>query len=338
MSLVSEFLGQLTLNFGGSEEEKSPTVRPAEDFDADKDAARIETAIKTKGVDEQTIIDILTRRSYSQRRDIAFAYERRTKKDMISALKGALKGPLESVILGLMKSTAQFDASELKNSMKGLGTDEVTLIELVCSRSNSEMQEIKKVYKEMHKKELESDVSSDTSGDFRKLLVALVKGNRAEPSGVVDYEKIDQDARDLYDAGVKRKGTDVATWITIMTERSVPHLQKVFDRYKSYSPYDMKESIKKEVKGDMENAFLTLVQCIENKPLYFASRLNDSMQSKGAKDKLLTRIMVSRCEVDLLKIRTEFKKQYSKSLYQTISEHTKGDYQRVMLCLCGGDD
>ncbi|MGH0152132.1 UNVERIFIED_CONTAM: hypothetical protein FKN15_021871 [Acipenser sinensis] len=331
MSLVSEFLGQLTLNFGGSEEEKSPTVRPAEDFDADKDAARIETAIKTKGVDEQTIIDILTRRSYSQRRDIAFAYERRTKKvgswqhfvnfsmknkiiegpadivlkiihcvlckvvkglldlkgydytgdDMISALKGALKGPLESVILGLMKSTAQFDASELKNSMKG---------------------------------------------------------NRAEPSGVVDYEKIDQDARDLYDAGVKRKGTDVAMWITIMTERSVPHLQKVFDRYKSYSPYDMKESIKKEVKGDMENAFLTLVQCIENKPLYFASRLNDSMQSKGAKDKLLTRIMVSRCEVDLLKIRTEFKKQYSKSLYQTIAEHTKGDYQRVMLCLCGGDD
>ncbi|MGH0138634.1 UNVERIFIED_CONTAM: hypothetical protein FKN15_066881 [Acipenser sinensis] len=293
MSLVSEFLGQLTLNFGGSEEEKSPTVRPAEDFDADKDAARIETAIKTKGVDEQTIIDILTRRSYSQRRDIAFAYERRTKKDMISALKGALKGPLESVILGLMKSTAQFDASELKNSMKGLGTDEVTLVELVCSRSNSEMQEIKKVYKEM------------------------------------------------------------------------------FDRYKSYSPYDMKESIKKEVKGDMENAFLTLVQCIENKPLYFASRLNDSMQgcpyemvdqclktrgippnqehfmeykvqcienkplyfasrlndsmqSKGAKDKLLTRIMVSRCEVDLLKIRTEFKKQYSKSLYQTISASPLG--------------
>lgn len=32
----------------------------------------------------------------------------------------------------------------------------------------------------------------------------------------------------------------------------------VFDRYKSYSPYDMLESIKKEVKGDLENAFLNL--------------------------------------------------------------------------------
>lgn len=36
---------------------------------------------------------------------------------------------------------------------------------------------------------------------------------------------------------------------------SVP---SVCDRYKSYSPYDMKESIRKEVKGDLEKSFLTL--------------------------------------------------------------------------------
>lgn len=37
---------------------------------------------------------------------------------MISALKGALSGSLETVILGLMKSTAQFDASEIRGSIK----------------------------------------------------------------------------------------------------------------------------------------------------------------------------------------------------------------------------
>ncbi|KAK1890916.1 Annexin A2-A, partial [Dissostichus eleginoides] len=123
-------------------------------------------------------------------------------------------------------STAQYDASELKASMKGLGTDEETLIEMVCSRNNEELLEIKRVYREMFKKELDKEVAGDTSGDFAKLLLALVQTKRDEPSNVVDYEKIDEDAR-------------------------------------SYSPYDMKESIRKEVKGDLEKSFLTLVDLMK---------------------------------------------------------------------------
>ncbi|XP_070411190.1 annexin A2-B-like [Nothobranchius furzeri] len=338
MALVSEFLGQLTLSYSGEEEPKYPTVVPVRDFDPVRDAARIDTAIKTKGVDEQTVIDILTRRSAQQRQEIAFEFERFSKKDLTSALKGALSGSLETLVLGLMKTTTQYDASELKASMKGLGTDEETLIELVCSRNDDELTEIKKVYREMFKKELDKDIAGDTSGDFAKLLLALVQTKRDEPSNVVDYQKIDDDARSLYEAGVKRKGTDVVTWISIMSQRSIPHLRKVFERYKSYSPYDMKESIRKEVKGDLEKSFLTLVECFENKQLYFANRLYEAMKSKGAKEKVVTRIMVSRCEVDLMRIRTEFKRQYKKSLYQTIAEHTKGDYQKALLSLCGGDD
>ncbi|CAL8293958.1 unnamed protein product [Boreogadus saida] len=337
MAMVSEFLGQLSLN-AATVDPTYPALVPFKDFDPGTDAARIETAIKTKGVDESTIIDILTKRTYSQRREIAFAYEKRVKKEMIPALKDALSGSLESVILGLMKSTAQYDASVIKGSIKGLGTDEETLIEIVCSRSKAEMLEIKKVYKELFKKDLDKDVAGDTSGDFAKLLLALVQGQRADPSSIVDYQKIDDDARALYEAGVKRKGTDVACWISILSERSAPHLQKVFQKYKSYSPYDMQESIRKEVKGDLEKSFLTLVDCLENKQLYFASRLNDAMKSKGAKEKVLTRIMVSRCEVDLRKIRGEYKTQYGESLHKTIFEHTKGDYQGALLSLCGGDD
>lgn len=338
MALVSEFLGQLTLAYGGEKEPKFPTVVPIRDFDPARDAARIDTAIKTKGVDEQTVIDIMTRRSWEQRKEIAFEYERLARKDLGSGLKGALSGSLEALMLGLLKSPPEYDAAELKSSIKGLGTDEESLIEIVCSRTNEEMLTIKKVYKEMFKKELEKDVAGDTSGNFAKLLLALVQTKRDEPTNVVDYEKIDQDARALYDAGVKIKGTDVVTWITIMSQRSVPHLQKVFERYKSYSPYDMKESIRKEVKGDLEKSFLTLVECFENKQLYFANRLSEAMKSKGAKEKVVTRIMVSRCEIDLMKIRTEFKRQQKRSLYQTITEHTKGDYQKALLSLCGGDD
>ncbi|KTG02687.1 hypothetical protein cypCar_00020929, partial [Cyprinus carpio] len=59
--------------------------------------------------------------------------------------------------------------------LQGLGTDEESLIEIVCSRSNAELMEIKRVYKELFKKDLEKDVCGDTSGDFAKLLLALVE-------------------------------------------------------------------------------------------------------------------------------------------------------------------
>ena len=41
-------------------------------------------------------------------------------------------------------------------------------------------------------------------------------------------------------------------------------------------------------------------------------------QGKGTRDKVLIRIMVSRSEVDMLKIRSEFKRKYGKSLYYYI--------------------
>ena len=62
----------------------------------------------------------------------------------------------------------------------------------------------------------------------------------------------------------------------------------------------------------METAFLNLVQRIQNKPLYFADRLYDSMKGKVTHDKILTRIMVSRSAADLVKMRSEFMRKYSK--------------------------
>uniref|UniRef100_A0A2K6GR57 Annexin n=1 Tax=Propithecus coquereli TaxID=379532 RepID=A0A2K6GR57_PROCO len=219
MSTVREILCKLSLEGDHS----TPTsaygsVKAYTNFDAERDALNIETAIKTKGVDEVTIVNILTNCS-----------NRRTKKELASVLKSALSGHLEMVILSLLKTPAQYDASELKASMKGLGTDEDSLIEIICSRTNQELQEINRVYKEMYKTDLEKDIICDTSGDFHKLMVALAKGRRAEDGSVIDYELIDQDAWDLYDAGVKRKGTDIPKWINIMTELSVCHLQKVSD-------------------------------------------------------------------------------------------------------------
>ena len=54
---------------------------------------------------------------------------------------------------------------------------------------------------------MEADVSGDTSGDFRKILISCLQANRPEGQEF-DRNKAKQDAQALYEAGEKKWGTD----------------------------------------------------------------------------------------------------------------------------------
>ncbi|XP_053466658.1 annexin A1 [Ictalurus furcatus] len=305
-------------------------------FNAAGDAAFLDQAIKTKGVDEDTIINILVKRTNNQRQQIKAAYQKATGKPLDVALQAALKGELEDVVLALLKTPAQYDAQQLKLAIKGLGTEEDTLIEILASRSNKEIRDIKHAYKEEFKKELEADIKSDTSGYFRDCLLALCKATRSEDK-TVHVDLAEKDAKDLYEAGEKRKGTDCSVFINILTSRSAPQLRKVFECYSKFSKVDMAKAVDLELKGDIENLLVAIVKCAGSKPAYFAEKLNLAMKGSGYRGKILTRIMVSRSEIDLVQIKNEYKKKYGKTLYKDILDDTQGDYEKILLALCGSD-
>ena len=51
-------------------------------------------------------------------------------------LHSELGGHLRTAVLALMETKAVYDAHCLRNAMKGLGTDESVLIEILCTRTN----------------------------------------------------------------------------------------------------------------------------------------------------------------------------------------------------------
>uniref|UniRef100_A0AAQ6A6G3 Annexin n=1 Tax=Amphiprion ocellaris TaxID=80972 RepID=A0AAQ6A6G3_AMPOC len=341
MSLIQTLMQQ-TVYLGMPDDsvlKSEGTVTAAPNFSPSGDAAVLDKAIKTKGVDENTIIEILVKRSNEQRQQIKEAYQQASGKPLESALKNALKGDLEDVVMGLLKTPAQYDAWHLKHAMKGLGTDEDTLIEILASRNNRQMTDIKKVYKDEYKKDLEEDIRSDTSGDFRTALLALCKVQMCPDlrSGVCE-QLIDSDARSLYEAGEGRKGKDCSVFIDILTSRSGPHLRKVFERYSKYSKVDVAKAIDLEMKGDIESCLTAVVKCAGSRAAFFAERLYLAMKGKGTRKNILTRIMVSRSEIDMKRIKEEYKKNYGKTLYQEILDDTKGDYEKILLALCGPEN
>uniref|UniRef100_H2LYB4 Annexin n=1 Tax=Oryzias latipes TaxID=8090 RepID=H2LYB4_ORYLA len=259
------------------------------------------------------------------------------RKDLFRDLKSELTGNFEDLVVAMLKTPTQFDASELREAIKGAGTDEACLIEILSSRSNAEIIEINKVYKAEYGKTLEDSISSDTSGHFRRLLVSLCQGNRDERE-TVDISLAKQDAQKLYAAGENKVGTDESQFNAILCARSKPHLRAVFHEYQQMCGKEIEKSICRETSGNLEDGMVAVVKCIKNTPAYFAERLRKAMKGAGTKDRTLIRVMVSRSEVDMLDIRQEYLKAYGKSLYTDISGDTSGDYKNLLLKLCGSSD
>lgn len=313
------------------------TIRDFPGADQLRDVEVLRKAMKGFGTDEQAIIDLLGSRSNKQRVPLLRAYKTSYGKDLIKDLHSELSGDFRKLVMAMLKTPAQFDAAELNSAIKGAGTDEACLIEILSSRSNADIKEICRVYKEEYKKSLEDHVRGDTSGHFGRLLISLVQGNRDEREAV-DISLAKQDAQALYAAGENKLGTDESKFNAILCARSKPHLRAVFLEYQRMCGRDIEKSIEREMSGDLESGMLAVVKCIKNTPAYFAERLYKAMKGAGTKDRTLIRIMVSRSEMDMLDIRQEYVKNYGKSLYTHISGDTSGDYKKLLLKLCGGSD
>ncbi|XP_072404862.1 annexin A2-like [Chiloscyllium punctatum] len=226
MVLVNEILSQIVQVDRPMAWGSLATLKPYASFNVDEDVDTLKKAIDAKGVDEASIVRILSNRTLEQRELIAKAFEKKFKTTLETVLAKKLSGYLENTMLTLLKSPAALDAKELKDAMKGLGTDEDTLIEILATRSDRELQEIKVVYKEEFQKDLEKDIEAETTRRFQKLLLALLKGRRDANSNVINYELIEDDAKALYAVASQKKNPDFDAWIPIVTERSQNHLNR----------------------------------------------------------------------------------------------------------------
>ncbi|XP_069817944.1 annexin A1-like [Dendropsophus ebraccatus] len=316
---------------GGSDVKPVPSFNLAGDVDA------LEKAITGKEIDKGIIIDIIPKRTNEQRQEIKAAYQKKTGKTLEEALKKALSGKLENVMLNMLKPPAQFDADELKAATKGLGTDEEALIEILSTRSNQQIKQIKEAYSAAYHSELEKDITGDTSGDFQKALLTLSKGLRNEDC-YVNEALADKDAKALYEAGENRKKADASVFIEIFCERSYTHLNRVFQNYAKYSKHDINKALDLEMKGDIEKCLVAMAKIAVSKPGYFAERLHHAMKGWGTRDKTVNRIMISQQEGDMKAIKAQFKQLAGKSLREAIMDETKGDYETVLVALSGYDD
>jgi len=280
------------------------------------------------------LINIVAHRSNEQRQYISQEYFRQFKKSLFDDLKSELSGNFEDAVIALFYTPEDYDCYQLRKAMKGLGTNEDTLIEILATRSNERINRIKQRYNEMYNRNLVADVESDTSGFFREILKKLLEANRPN-NPYPDEQECSRNAKELYDAGVQKKGKEQLTYLYILTQKSREELATISKIYYKWYSKTLFQEIESLFSGDARRVLKAIVYALLSPSEYFAYRIHKAIKGLGTNDTILIRVLVSRDEIDINRIKRYYKQLYQKELYEAVKEDVSGDYRNLLLALIG---
>jgi annexin A7/11 len=303
------------------------------DSEENKDAEEMRKAMQGFGTDDKILIEIASKRTHKQRMKIRQAYKILFGRDLMDDLKSDLSGDYKKTMLALFTDPIEYDVESLYYAMKGLGTDEDTLIEILASRPGWYINKIKKKYKEKYNKELEDDVRGDTSGNFRNLLISLLQANRST-NQTPDKDECEKIANELYQAGEKKIGTDEPIFNKYFALYSPHELLVIAREYHKLTGNLLTKAIDKEFSGDIKKLLKTILYVQISPSEYFATRIRDAVHGIGTNEKILTRVIVTRCEIDLPIMKQYYKQLYGKDMIKDIEDDVSGDYKKLLIAIC----
>ena len=85
---------------------------------------------------------------------------------------GNMKKLLKTIVYSSINPSEYF-ATRINYAVKGLGTKDKLLIRILVTRDEIDMPQIKAAYANLYHKDMVKDIENDTSGDYKRLLVAL---------------------------------------------------------------------------------------------------------------------------------------------------------------------
>ncbi|VDL89723.1 unnamed protein product [Schistocephalus solidus] len=234
------------------------------------------------------------------------------------------------------------DAEELRQAMRGLGTDEQRIIAVLSKRSAAQRKQIAEKYKASYGKSLEKALKSELSGKFEDVVLASL------------MDPAELQAKACLDA-IDRLGTKEMTLIQVLlpaTNAEVARIREAYSRmFKRNLEKDimgdtsgdfervlkygktLQKAIEKETSGYFEKTLVAIVKYAENKNELFATWLYETMAGAGTRDTDLIRLVLVRSELDLEDIKRAYEAKYKKTLARAIEGDTSGDYKRMLLAI-----
>ncbi|KAI6697034.1 hypothetical protein NL676_017153 [Syzygium grande] len=248
----------------------------------------------------------------------------------------AMSPEMSSALSLFMLDPRERDAVLAREALEQGETNYRVLIEIFLGRKSSHIQLIRQAYQRKFRRQLEQDiVNIEPPHAFQRILIALATSHKAHQADVSQH-LAKCDARRLYETGEGRSSGAIEEAVVLETvsKRSIPQLKLTFLSYRHIYGHDYSESLKKVSATEFADALRMVVKCISNAPKYYAKMLYTSLKGGTIDKSALTRVMVSRAELDMSEIRRAFKRKYGVEIQDCICQSVVcGDYRDFLVAL-----
>ena len=296
---------------------------------------KLEAAVT--GKDENYFIDLTLNKTNSERIKLRDDYKAKFGRDLLEDFEKNFKSDFLETLIGVFKSPAEYDADLLYKAMKGIGSDKDIITEVLCFRNPERINQIKEKFQEKYGKDLVAEIKSETSGDYQKIVLKLLEGDRAQ-DGKADVEKCAGIADELYKAGEGKIGTDESIFIKYFTSLSPNELLIVCKEYHKKYKKNMLDVIENEFGGNEKKLLTVMLYALFSPSEFFAKQIMESIKGIGTDDVKLIRSVITRYSIDMKKVKKYFKKMYNKELLDEVKDDVNGSYGRILEALINKHD
>jgi annexin A7/11 len=296
---------------------------------------KLETAVK--GKDENYFIDLTLNKTNSERIKLRDNYKAKFGRDLLEDFEKNFKSDFLETLIGVFKSPAEYDADLLYKAMKGIGSDKDIITEVLCFRNPERINQIKEKFQEKYGKDLVAEIKSETSGDYQKIVLKLLEGDRTQ-DGKADVEKCSGIADELYKAGEGKIGTDESIFIKYFTSLSPNELLIVCKEYHKKYKKNMLDVIENEFTGNEKKLLTVMLYALFSPSEFFAKQIMESIKGIGTDDVKLIRSVITRYSIDMKKVKKYFKKMYNKELLDEVKDDVTGSYGKILEALINKHD
>lgn len=289
-------------------------------------AQALRKAMKGLGTDDKTLISVVASTTYTERLEIVEEYRKLFKRSLIDDIKGDTSGNYQKLLVSLFQKRELVMANCVytATAKKLLGTDDDMLIHIV-TQFRDLLPAAKEEYRRKFGHEMALDVSKDTSGDYRELLLRVIEFNHAPLASPV------ANADALYKAGAARLGTDEKVFIDIFGGHTREELREIEKAYDAAHPEKvLADAIDSETSGNFEQ---TLYALVSDRPTYFCCVLFNALDMLGTKEYMINMIFTLLDREELFKVAVAYYDQYQKSLYDDLRSDLSMNYRTLVLTL-----